>query len=593
MASCDDDFALLGDDAQSQPQHQHQHQHQHQQAAGAAVPFAHRYIAKAAAAAAAATLPLRSRTHAALNAIASPKKGAVGDEEEDYGEAFAQADASKCPAPSFHDVASHPQHHCFSADANPFVHDGHDDDDDDDVAAAAAPSPANGGNNDGNPDRKPRASSSHQQHRPQQQHQHHPHPPSAPRPDPKRRNPDDPSDGESPYCYGSGASKKTRPMSSSSDYRKDREEWSDTAIDSLLDAYTERFEQLNRGNLRGRDWEDVATIVSDRCDGQKAGKSVEQCKNKIDNLKKRYKVECQRLSSGGLAVSHWPWFKKMEHIIGNSSSSSKAGPDDDKSLVPITSTSTSRQQIKSLSNPRWKRVVLKISGASLAGAAPHNVDPKVIMLISREIQMANRLGVQVAVVVGGRNIFCGDSWVATAGIDRATTYQISMMASVMNAVLLQASLEKNGVETRVQTALTMPEIAEPYVSRRAMRHLEKGRVVIFGGIGAGIGNPLFTTDTAAALRASEINADAILKGTTGDGLYSCHPRNGNNVPFEHISYRELVSRGFTAMDMTAITFCEENDIPVVLFNLLEPGNISRALCGDQVGTLVDQSGRIN
>jgi uridylate kinase len=156
-----------------------------------------------------------------------------------------------------------------------------------------------------------------------------------------------------------------------------------------------------------------------------------------------------------------------------------------------------------LSNPRWKRVLLKIGGTALAGAAPQNVDPKIIMLIAREVQVACHHGVEVAIVVGGRNIFCGDNWVASTGTDRASTYPIGMMASVMNSVLLQASLEKIGVETRVQTALTIQEVAEPYVRRRAIRHLEKGRVVIFGGIGAGIGNPLFTTDTAAALRASE------------------------------------------------------------------------------------------
>uniref|UniRef100_A0A0A9FWA1 UMP kinase n=1 Tax=Arundo donax TaxID=35708 RepID=A0A0A9FWA1_ARUDO len=138
----------------------------------------------------------------------------------------------------------------------------------------------------------------------------------------------------------------------------------------------------------------------------------------------------------------------------------------------------------------------------------------------------------------------------------------------------------------------MQEVAEPYIRRRAIRHLEKGRVVIFGGIGVGIGNPLFTTDTAAALRASEINADVVLKGIVGDDEYGCPPRSTSNAPFEHISFRELAARGFSRMDMTAVTCCEENNIPVVIFNMLEPGNISRAICGDQIGTLVDQSGRI-
>uniref|UniRef100_A0A0E0H0C1 UMP kinase n=1 Tax=Oryza nivara TaxID=4536 RepID=A0A0E0H0C1_ORYNI len=394
----------------------------------------------------------------------------------------------------------------------------------------------------------------------------------------------------------------------SSEYRKDREEWTDGAISSLLDSYTDRFEQLNRGNLRGRDWEDVAAAVSDGQGKSSGGKSVEQCKNKIDNLKKRYKVECQRLAgSGASAVSHWPWFKKMEQIVGNSSSpaSSKAlvaSDDDNKPRQPqqhsskrhapsgsSTPTFGGSSRLAPPSNPKWKRVLLKIGGTALAGAPPQNVDPKVIMLIAREVQVACRHGVEVSIVVGGRNIFCGDTWVSATGTDRASTYSIGMMASVMNAVLLQASLEKIGVETRVQTALMMQEVAEPYIRRRAIRHLEKGRVVIFAGIGAGIGNPLFTTDTAAALRASE---NVVLKGTAGDDDYGCPPRGNNNPPFEHISFRELAARGFSRMDMTAITCCQENNIPVVIFNMLEPGNISKAIRGDQVGTLVDQSGRI-
>lgn len=398
--------------------------------------------------------------------------------------------------------------------------------------------------------------------------------------------------------------------SSVSDYRKDREEWTDGAISSLLDAYTDRFEQLNRGNLRGRDWEDVAGAVTDGQGKTTGAKSVEQCKNKIDNLKKRYKVECQRLSSsGGGAISHWPWFKKMEQIVGNSASpaSSKllTAAEDEKprqqqqhssKRYPLSCTGpptgVGSSRTNPLSNPRWKRVLLKIGGTALCGAAHQNVDPKVIMLIAREVQVACHHGVEVAIVVGGRNIFCGDNWVAATGTDRASTYPIGMMASVMNSVLLQASLEKIGVETRVQTALMMQEVAEPYIRRRAIRHLEKGRVVIFGGIGVGIGNPLFTTDTAAALRASEINADVVLKGIVGDDEYGCPPRSNSNASFEHISFRELAARGITKMDMTAVTCCEENNIPVVIFNMLEPGNISRAICGDQIGTLVDQSGRI-
>ncbi|GAV63814.1 AA_kinase domain-containing protein/Myb_DNA-bind_4 domain-containing protein [Cephalotus follicularis] len=404
--------------------------------------------------------------------------------------------------------------------------------------------------------------------------------------------------------------KKSR--SSCSEYRKDREEWSDAAIGCLLEAYLEKFTQLNRGNLRGRDWEEVAALVSERC--EKQSKSVEQCKNKVDNLKKRYKLERHRMINGGVSASHWPWFKKMEEIVGNSLPV-KSASEEDKSFPssPIsvrqskrystTSSSpvgqTTNMKIKSVSNPKWRRVVFKISGVALAGTGPNNIDPKVAMLIAREVSIACRLGIQVAIVVGGRNFFCGDTWVTATGSDRCTAYQIGdfeiftrMMASVMNSILLQSALEKMDVQTRVQTAFAMQEVAEPYSRQRAIRHLEKGRVVIFGGIGAGTGNPLFSTDTAAALRASEINAEAVLKGTNVDGVYDCHSRD-NNVTFEHISFRELVSRGAASMDMMALTFCEENSIPVVVFNLLEPGNISKALCGEQVGTLIDQTGRLN
>ncbi|XP_020571437.1 uncharacterized protein LOC110018458 isoform X2 [Phalaenopsis equestris] len=493
MASCDDDFALLGDEGQSHHHHPQQQQQASATVAAGPVSFSsHRYISKA-------PMPIHSRSiH--LNPINS-KKVAIGavsqeDDHEGYGQAFAQTDMN-------------PHNHCFTGDdpgSNPFDPAQHPEDDDVD--------------GDDNPSNKSHAaaSASHLHHQQQQQHPHH-----ASRVDSKRRDRDELSDGESPYGYNIGNKRSRSALTapnSSGDYRKDREEWSDSAIGCLLDAYTEKYIQLNRGNLRGRDWEDVATTVSERCDKQKSGKTVEQCKNKVDNLKKRYKVECQRLSSGNLTVSHWPWFKKMEQVVG-SSSSSKVVPDEDKGAAlgdttpaprqmkrypvtsPVSSSLTSNFKLKSLSNPRWKRAVLKISSAVLAGTGPQNVDPKVMMLIAKEVAMASRVGVEVAIVVGGRNFFCGDTWVEVTGIDRSTTYQISMMASVMNAILLQASFEKIGVETRVQTAFMMQEVAEPYIRRRAIRHLEKGRIVIFGGIGVGTGNPLFTTDTAAALRASE------------------------------------------------------------------------------------------
>ncbi|KAL8154278.1 hypothetical protein V2J09_012038 [Rumex salicifolius] len=433
-------------------------------------------------------------------------------------------------------------------------------------------------------------------------------------PNEKRKERDDYSDGGVSSSY-----KKPKSLSaggllltggggsmggSGGEYRKDREEWSDSAIECLLEAYTEKYTQLNRGNLRGRDWEEVAAIVSERCENQ--SKTVEQCKNKVDNLKKRYKLERHRMSSGGISSSHWPWFKRMETIVGNSVSG-KVTSEDDKQLVlagnvgrqpkryiptPASLVQMNSMKSRSLANPRWQRVVFKISGAALASVNPDNIDPKVAMLIAREVAVASRLGVQVAIVVGGRNFFCGNTWVNTTGADRSTTYQIGMMATLMNAILIQSALEKMSIQTRIQTAFALPEIGEVYNRQRAIRHLEKGRVVIFGGVGAGAGNPLFSTDTAAALRATEIHANAVLKGTNVDGVYDCNSSDGN-ITFEHISFRELGSRGATSMDMMSLTFCEENNIPVVVFNLLEPGNISRALCGEQVGTLIDQSGMLD
>ncbi|KAK6929114.1 Myb/SANT-like DNA-binding domain 4 [Dillenia turbinata] len=384
------------------------------------------------------------------------------------------------------------------------------------------------------------------------------------------------------------------------DYRKDREEWSDAAIACLLEAYTEKYTQLNRGNLRGRDWEEVAEIVNEH---KSRTKSVEQCKNKIDNLKKRYKVEVQRINRGGLVASNWHWFKKIELIV-NSSQGFRGGVDEESAVgdsgfmlshskrsMPSNVSFVNSMKSKPISNPKWRRVVFKISGAALANNC-QTIDPKVSLQIAREVSTACRLGVEVAIVVGGRNFFCGDSWVSATDLDRATACQIGMMATVMNSLLLQSALEKLGVQTRVQSAFAMPEVTEPYNRQQAIRHLEKGRVVIFSGIGAGPGNLLFTTDTAAALRASEIHADAVVKGTNANGIYNCHPGD-NNVTLDHISFREIVSRGFTSMDMMALTYCKQNGLPVVVFNLLEPGNISMALCGDQVGTLIDQDGRIS
>ncbi|XP_050210812.1 uncharacterized protein LOC126661091 [Mercurialis annua] len=390
------------------------------------------------------------------------------------------------------------------------------------------------------------------------------------------------------------------------DYRKDREEWSEAAIACLIEAYTERYREVNKGNLRGKDWEEVAEAVSERGGGGGGGggggyngnysgnvkkKSVEQCKNKIDNLKKRYKLELQRVISSG-NNSNWHWFKLIEMVMGNSCANKLGSGEAEgavnvkplKRYTPSDLAFAKNLKAKSVRKLKWRRVVFKISGAALAGNS-ENIDPKVATHVAREVATACRLGLEVAIVVGGRNFFCGDSWISATGLDKPMAYQIGMMATVMNAILLQSALEKLDIQTRVQSAFAMPDLVEPYSRQKAIRHLEKGRVVIFGGIGSVVGNPLFnTTDAAAALRASEINAEALLKGTTVNGI-----SENSNVILDRIPFGEVVSKGVTCMDTMAITYCEENGIPVVIFNLLEPGNICRALCGDQVGTSIDQA----
>lgn len=237
---------------------------------------------------------------------------------------------------------------------------------------------------------------------------------------------------------------------------------------------------------------------------------------------------------------------------------------------------------------RWRRVLLKVSGEALAGDGSQNIDPKITMAIAREVAAITRLGVEVAIVVGGGNFFRGASWVGASGLDRASADQIGMMATVMNSIFLQASMESVGIPTRVMTAFRIHEVAEPYIRRRAIRHLEKGRVVIFG---AGTGNPFFTTDTAAALRAAEIGAEVVLKATNVDGVYDSDPKKNKEATLlEHVSYREVAIKGLSVMDITAITLCQENCIPVVVFNLSKAGNISKALSGEKIGTLIDDSG---
>lgn len=220
------------------------------------------------------------------------------------------------------------------------------------------------------------------------------------------------------------------------------------------------------------------------------------------------------------------------------------------------------------------------------GSLPYGIDPTVVQGIAKEISEVSALGMQIAVVVGGGNIFRGVKG-ASAGMDRATADYIGMIATVMNAMTLQDALERLGTPTRVLSAIEMKEVAEPYIRRRAMRHLEKGRVVVFG---AGSGNPFFTTDTTAALRAAEIEAELIMKATKVDGVYDADPaKNPDAKRFESLTYSHALNHDLGVMDSTAIALCKDNDIPILVFNLSVPGNVRRALLGEQVGTYVGGS----
>ena len=238
-------------------------------------------------------------------------------------------------------------------------------------------------------------------------------------------------------------------------------------------------------------------------------------------------------------------------------------------------------------SPPWKRVVLKLSGEAFASsAADETIDGSVVDRLAGEITEVRReLGTEVAVVVGGGNIWRGATGSA-AGMDRATADYMGMLATVINALALQDALERQGQPTRVQTAIQMSQIAEPYIRRRAMRHLEKGRVVVFA---AGMGNPFFTTDTPAALRAIEIEAEVLLKGTHGDvdGVYTADPRiHPDAQKIEETTFDEVISKELRAMDLTAITLCKENALPILVFGIMEPGNLRRALQGERIGTLI-------
>lgn len=231
----------------------------------------------------------------------------------------------------------------------------------------------------------------------------------------------------------------------------------------------------------------------------------------------------------------------------------------------------------------YKRVLLKLSGEALMGNLGYGIDPAVVEEIATEVAEVVALGVQTAIVVGGGNIFRGVK-ASASGMDRATADYIGMIATVMNALTLQDSLERMGVQTRVQTAIAMQEVAEPYIRRRAIRHLEKGRVVIFG---AGSGNPFFTTDTTAALRAAEIDAEVIFKATKVDGVYDADPHlHPGAKRYQSLTYGHVLAQDLRVMDSTAIALCKENNIPILVFDLTVRGNIRRAVIGEPIGTIV-------
>jgi uridylate kinase len=232
---------------------------------------------------------------------------------------------------------------------------------------------------------------------------------------------------------------------------------------------------------------------------------------------------------------------------------------------------------------RYQRILLKISGEVLTGEGDYGIDPSVIQQIAQEIKAVKTLGVEVAIVIGGGNIFRGIA-ASSKGMDRASADYMGMLATVMNGLALQDALEKMNVQTRVQTAIEMREIAEPYIRRRAIRHLEKGRVVIFTG---GTGNPYFTTDTTASLRAMEIGAEVILKATKVDGVYNSDPLlNKRAQKYDELTYLDVLKRQLKVMDATAISLCMDHRIPIIVFNLKKKGNIKRVVLGDKVGTKV-------
>jgi uridylate kinase len=240
-----------------------------------------------------------------------------------------------------------------------------------------------------------------------------------------------------------------------------------------------------------------------------------------------------------------------------------------------------------MEQPVYRRILLKLSGEALLGDEPYGIDSRVIEQIAHETRDVHQLGVQVAMVIGGGNIFRGVSG-ASHGMDRATADYMGMLATVMNALAMQEALERRGVSTRVQSAIDMKEVAEPYIRRRAIRHLEKERIVIFA---AGTGNPFFTTDTAAALRAMEIGADVLLKATKVDGVYASDPlTNPGAVKYDRITYTEVLQKNLKVMDATAISLARDHNMRIVVFSLREPGNIKKVVLGQTIGTVVEGPG---
>ncbi|NOX18229.1 MAG: UMP kinase [Chlorobi bacterium] len=232
---------------------------------------------------------------------------------------------------------------------------------------------------------------------------------------------------------------------------------------------------------------------------------------------------------------------------------------------------------------KYERIMLKLSGESLMGEKGHGIDPKMLDFFSDEIKVIHDFGIEIGIVIGGGNIYRGLN-AGDQGIDRVTGDQMGMLATMINALALQNALEKKGIFTRLTSAIKMEEIAEPYIRRRVVRHLEKGRVVIFG---AGTGHPYFSTDTAASLRAVEIGASAILKGTRVDGVFDSDPeKNPDALLFNEISYLDVLKKDLKVMDLTAISLCRENSLPIIVFNMNTPGNLAKVVTGDTIGTTV-------